>query len=185
MCRRGSASIAAESGRQESSDNVQTARSQTTPRTSEKSSENYTKSMCRKSSPNRSGTLRLAKIALGRFLERYFGRPKCARASPRAVLGSPGVAKNAWKTFPGAPRTFKNAPGKLQRCAWSPFVLASAAQDARGSIFGSFRDQISMFFRTLLGRFSIVFCDCSLIAFRSLFRSVSWSRVKNSISAEA
>ena len=45
LCRRGSASIAAESGRQESSDKVQTATSQTTPRTSEKSNENYTKSI--------------------------------------------------------------------------------------------------------------------------------------------
>ena len=45
LCRRGSASIAAESGRRESSDKVQTATSQTTPRTSEKSSENYTKSI--------------------------------------------------------------------------------------------------------------------------------------------
>ena len=45
LCRRGSASIAAESGRRESSDKVQTATSQTTPRTSEKSNENYTKSI--------------------------------------------------------------------------------------------------------------------------------------------
>ena len=45
LCRRGSASIAAESGRQESSDRVQTATSQTTPKTSEKSNENYTKSI--------------------------------------------------------------------------------------------------------------------------------------------
>ena len=45
LCRRGSASIAAESGRRESSDKVQTATSQTAPRTSEKSNENYTKSI--------------------------------------------------------------------------------------------------------------------------------------------
>ena len=102
--------------------------------------------MCRKSSPNRSGTLRLAKIAFGRFLERYFGRQKCARAAPRAVLGCPGAAKSSWKTFLGAPRTFKNAFGELLRRVCRPFVLASVAQDARGSIFGSFRGQISTFF---------------------------------------
>ena len=102
--------------------------------------------MCRKSSPNRSETLKLAQIAFGRFLERYFGRQKCAQAAPRAVLGCPGAAKITWKTFLGAPRTFKNAFGELLRRAWSPFLLASVAQDARGSIFGGFRDQISTFF---------------------------------------
>ena len=102
--------------------------------------------MCRKSSPNRSGMLRLAKIALGRFLERYFGCQKRARAPPRAVLGRPGAAKSTRKTFLGAPRTFRNAFGELLRRAWRPFVLASVAQDARGSIFGSFRDQISTVF---------------------------------------
>ena len=131
--------------------------------------------MYRKSSPHRSGTLRLAKIAFGRLLERYFGRQKYARAAPRAVLGCPGAAKSTWKTFLGAPRTFKNAFGELLRRAWRPFVLVSVAQDARGSIFGNFRDQIS----TFVGRFSIVFCDCSLMAFRSLFRSVSSSRGKS------
>ena len=45
LCRRGSASIAAESGRQESSDRVQTATSRTTPWTFEKSNENHTKSI--------------------------------------------------------------------------------------------------------------------------------------------
>ena len=50
LCRRGSASIAAESGRQESSDRVQTATSRTTPRTSKKSNENLTKSI--KNVPN-------------------------------------------------------------------------------------------------------------------------------------
>ena len=115
------------------------------PKSRTKTIQNRSK-MCRKSSPNRSGTLRLAKIALGRFLERYFGCQKCARAAPRAVLGCPGAAKSTWKTFLGAPKTFKNAPCELLRRAWNPFVLASVAQDARGSIFGGFRDEISMFF---------------------------------------
>ena len=140
--------------------------------------------MCRILSPNRSGTVRVAKIALGRLLVRCFGHQMCARAAPRAVLGCPGAAKSTWKTFLGAPRTFKNAFGELLRRAWRPFVLASVAQDACGSIFERFRDQISTFFRTLVGRFSIVFCDCSLIAFRSLFRSVSWSRGKSPSSVE-
>ena len=115
------------------------------PKSRTKTIQNRSK-MRRKSSPNRSGTLKLAKIALGRFLERYLGRQKCARVAPRAVLGCPGAAKSTWKTFLGAPRTFKNASGELLRRVWSPFVLASVAQDARGSIFGSFRDQISTFF---------------------------------------
>ena len=115
------------------------------PKSRTKTMQNRSK-MCRILSPNRFGTLRLAKIAFGRLLARYFGRLKCARAAPRAVWGCPGAAKSTWKTFPGAPRTFKNAPGELLRRAWRPFVLASVAQDARGSIFGSFRDQISTFF---------------------------------------
>ena len=115
------------------------------PKSRTKTIQNRSK-MCRKSSPNRSGTLKLAKIALRRFLERYLGRQKCARVAPRAVLGCPGAAKSTRKTFLGAPRTFKNAFGELLRRAWRPFVLASVAQDARGSIFGSFRDQISVFF---------------------------------------
>ena len=115
------------------------------PKSRTKTIQNRSK-MYRKSSPNHSGTLRLAKIAFGRLLARYFGRLKCAQAVPRAVLGCTGAAKSTWKTFLGAPRTFKNAFGELLRRAWRPFVLASVAQDARGSIFGSFRDQISTFF---------------------------------------
>ena len=115
------------------------------PKSRTKTIQNRSK-MCRKSSPNRSGTLKLAKIAFGRFLERYLGRQKCARAAPRAVLGCPGVVIITWKMFLGAPKTFKNAPCELLRRAWSPFVLASVAQDARASIFGGFGDQISMFF---------------------------------------
>ena len=47
-----------------------------------------------------------------------------------------------------------------------------------------FATKFQCFFRTLVGRFSIVFCDCSLIAFQSLFRSVSWSRGKSPRSVE-
>ena len=115
------------------------------PKSRTKTIQNRSK-MCRKSSSNRSGMLRLAKIALERFLERYFGCQKCARAPPRAVLGCPGAARSTRKTFLGAPRTFKKAPGELLRRAWSPFVLASVAQNTRGWIFGGFRHQILTFF---------------------------------------
>ena len=75
-------------------------------------------------------------------------------------------------------------PGELQRRTWSPFVSASAAQNALGSIFEGFRGEIPMFF--WIARASIFdrFGDRFLIAFRSLFRSVSSSRVKNPIGAE-
>ena len=148
FCRRGSASIAAESADRSPPTKSRQQHNKPhhgRPKSRTKTTQNRSK-MCRKSSPNRFGTLRLAKIALGRLLERYFGRQKCAQAAPRAVLGCSGAAKSTWKTFLGAPRTFKNAFGELLRCAWRPFVLASVAQDARGLIFGSFRDQISMIF---------------------------------------
>ena len=41
----------------------------------------------RKSSPNRSLTVRVTKIAPGRLLARCFGRPNRARAAPRALVG--------------------------------------------------------------------------------------------------
>ena len=115
------------------------------PKSRTKTLQNRSK-MCRILSPNRSGTVRVAKIALGRLLVRCFGHQMCARAAPRAVLGCPGVVIITWKMFLGAPKTFKNAPCELLRRAWSPFVLASVAQDARALIFGGFGDQISMFF---------------------------------------
>ena len=138
----------------------------------------------RKSSPNRSLTARVTKIAPGRLLARRFGRPKRARAAPRALLGCPRAAKSAWRAFLGVPRTIKNAAGEPLGRNWSPFVLASAANHALGSIFEGFRGEIPAFF--WIARASIFhrFGDCFLIAFRSLFRSVSSSRVKNPIGAE-
>ena len=114
------------------------------PKSRTKTIQNRSK-MCRILSPNRSGTVRVAKIALGRLLVRCFGHQTCARAAPRVVLGCPGVVKITWKMFLGAPKTFKNAPCELLRRAWSPFVLASVAQDARALIFRGLGDQISMF----------------------------------------
>ena len=83
----------------------------------------------------------------GRLLVRCFGRQKRAQGAPRAFLGRPGPAKRAWETLPGAPKMFKKAPGELPRRTWSPFVLASAAQDARRLIFEGFCDEISKFFK--------------------------------------
>ena len=153
------------------------------PKSRTKTLQNRSK-MCRILSPNRSGTVRVAKIALGRLLVRCFGHQMCARAAPRAVLGCPGVVIITWKMFLGAPKTFKNAPCELLRRAWSPFVLASVAQNARGLILKVLAMKFQRFFGTLVRRFSIAFCDRFLIAFQSLFRSMSWSHGPNPISAE-
>ena len=96
LCRRGSASIAAESGRRESSDKVQTA-TQTTPRTSEKSNENYTKSI--KNMP-KIFTKSLWDVEVGR------NRP--------------------WTVFGTIPWTPKNAPGPLQERSWDARGLPKA-----------------------------------------------------------
>ena len=138
----------------------------------------------RKSSPNRSLTARVTKIAPGRLLARRFGRPKRARAAPRALLGCPRAAKSAWRAFLGVPRTIKNAAGEPPGSTWSPFVSASAAQNAFGSIFEGFRGEIPVLFWITRASIFDRFGDRFLIAFRSLFRSVSSSRVKNPIGAE-
>ena len=128
----------------------------------------------RKSSPNRSLTVRVTKIAPGPLLARCFGRQKRARAAPRPLSGA----------FLGGPRTAKNVSGETPSSTWSSFVSASAAQDARGSILEGFCGGVPAFF--WISRASIFhrFGDRFLIAFRSLFRSVSSSRVKNPIGAE-
>ena len=148
LCRRGSASIATESGRQEFSDKVRTATSQTTPRASEKSNENYTKSI---ENVPKIFTKSLWDVEVGQnrpwtVFGMIFWMPKVRPGRSKSGLGMPRGCQKHPKTFLGAPRTFKNAFGELLRRAWGPFVLASVAQDARGSIFGSFRDQISVFF---------------------------------------
>ena len=58
------------------------------PKSRAKTIQNRSK-MYRKSSPNHSGTLRLAKIALGRFLERYLGRQKMRPGRSKSGLGMP------------------------------------------------------------------------------------------------
>ena len=127
LCRRGSASIAAESGRREGNPPTKSRQQHHKPhhgrpKSRTKTIQNRSK-MCRKSSPNRSGTLKLAKIALGRFLKRYFGSQKCARAAPRAVLGCPGAAKSAWKTLLGAPRTLQKTPEGAPEMHLEPVCL--------------------------------------------------------------
>ena len=195
MCQRGSATIAACYGRQQFTQlygqspesNITNQTWSTDARKSLESQpkllENRSK-ISRKSSPNRSLTVRVTKIAPGRLLARCFRRPNRARAAPRALLGYPRAAKSAWRAFLGVPRTVKNAAGKPPGRNWSPFVLASAAQHARGSIFEGFRGELPAFF--WIARASILdrFGDRFLIAFRSLFRSVSSSRGKNPIGAE-
>ena len=105
LCRRGSASIAAESGRQESSDKVQTATSQTTPRTSEKSNENYTKSI--KNVP-KIFTKSLWDVKVGQNrLWTVFG----------TILWMPKVRPDRSKSGFGMPRGCQKHPENVSGCA--------------------------------------------------------------------
>ena len=113
LCRRGSASIVAESGRQEFSDKVQTATSQTTPRTSEKSIENYTTSI--KSVP-KIFTKSLWDVEVGQnrpwtAFGTIFWTPKVRPGRSKSGLGMPR----------GCPKHLENVPGcakDIQKRVW-------------------------------------------------------------------
>ena len=148
LCRRGSASIATESGRQEFSDKVRTATSQTTPRASEKSNENYTKSI----------------ENVPKIFTKSLWDVKVGQNRPWTVFGTilwmskvrPGPSKSGLEMSRGCQKHPENVSGcaqDVQKCVWrapetrlETICLSERRPRCSWIDFRSFRDQISVFF---------------------------------------
>ena len=148
LCRRGSASIAAESGRRESSDKVQTATSQTTPRTSEKSSENYTKSIknvpkiVAKSLWDVEGGQNRPWTAFGTML----WTPNVRPGSSKSSLGMSQGCQKRLENISGCAKDIQKRAWRVPETHSEPICLGERRPKHSWTDFEGSRDEISAFF---------------------------------------
>ena len=110
--------------------------------------------------------------------------PKARLRRSKSALGMPQGCQKRLESVPGRAKDDQKRGWRAPGQHLEPICLGERRQNAFGSIFEGFRGEIPVFFWIACASIFDRFGDRFLIAFRSLFRSVSSSRVKNPIGAE-